>query len=46
MLDKIGITSLFTDQHPETGIKYLFHRGKTWNNKKILPQKAQNLQLI
>jgi len=39
------ITSVFTGQHPETSIKHLFHRGKTWNNKKVLPQKAQILQL-
>jgi hypothetical protein len=45
MLDKIRITSLFTGQHPETSIKHLFHRSKAWNNKKVLPQKAQNSQL-
>jgi len=45
MLDKIRPTSLFTGQHPETSIKHLFHKGTTWSNKKVLPQKAQNLQL-
>jgi len=46
MLDKIRIISLFTGQHPETSINHLFHKGKRWGNKKVLPQKAQYLQLM
>jgi hypothetical protein len=45
MPDKIKISSLFTGQTPKTGIKHLFHKGTTWSNKKVLPKKAQNLQL-
>jgi hypothetical protein len=43
ILDKIRITSFFTGQHPETSIKHLFHKCKTWSNNKVLPQKEQNL---
>jgi hypothetical protein len=39
----IRITSPFTGWHPETSIQHLFHNGTTWSNKKVLPQKAQNL---
>jgi len=45
MLDKIKIISLFTGQYPETSIKQFFHKGTKWNNKKVLPQKEQYLQL-